>query len=157
MSSGDTLPADFILSVAGARPQPWLSSLGLDLHNGFVTVDATLSTSDPAIFAAGDCAHLAFAPRPKAGVYAVRAAPVLLHNLRARALGQPLKAFRPQRDYLKLVSLGGQSAVADKFGLRSGGAWLWRLKDRIDRTFMARFDAYPAMPRPLPTPHAPWR
>jgi selenide,water dikinase len=152
LSSGDTLPADFILSVAGARPQPWLSSLGLDLHDGFVTVDATLSTSDPAIFAAGDCAHLAFAPRPKAGVYAVRAAPVLLHNLRARALGQPLKAFRPQRDYLKLVSLGGQSAVADKFGLRSGGAWLWRLKDRIDRKFMARFDAYPAMPRPLPTP-----
>ena len=61
-----------------------------------------------------------------------------------------MKAYHPQRDYLKLVSTGGKGAVADKFGLRSGGAWLWRLKDRIDRKFMAKFEDYPAMPRPMP-------
>jgi selenide,water dikinase len=152
LSDGSTLPSDFTLSTAGTQPQPWLAATGLATHDGFLAVTETLQTSDPAIFAAGDCAHILHAPRPKAGVYAVRAAPVLLHNLKAAATGRPLQAFHPQRDYLKLVSMGGRQAVADKFGLRSGGAWLWRLKDRIDRAFMAKFRDYPAMPRPLPDP-----
>lgn len=152
LSDGTTLPSDFTLSTAGTTPQPWLAETGLTTHDGFLAVTETLQTSDPQIFAAGDCAHLTHAPRPKAGVYAVRAAPVLLHNLKAAATGRPLQPFHPQRDYLKLVSLGGKEAVADKFGLRSGGTWLWRLKDRIDRTFMAKFEDYPAMPRPIPDP-----
>ncbi len=150
LHDGRTLPSDFTLAVANARPQGWLAATGLALHQGFVTVSPSLQSSDPAIFAAGDCAHLSFAPRPKAGVYAVRAAPVLHHNLRATLTGQPLRPFRPQRDYLKLVSLGDKRALADKSGLGTGGRWLWLLKDRIDRTFMAKFAAYPAMPRPLP-------
>ncbi len=150
LADGTLLPSDFTLSVAGARPQGWLEGTGLTLHDGFVTVSPTLQTSDPAILAAGDCAHLGFAPRPKAGVYAVRAAPVLHHNLRALLTGKPLRQFRPQRDYLKLVSLGGRRALADRSGLGTGGAWLWGLKDRIDRKFMAKFEDYPAMARPLP-------
>lgn len=153
LSDGHSLASDFTLTVAGARPQAWLAGTGLDLHQGFVSVDATLRTSDPLIFATGDCAHLSHAPRPKAGVYAVRAAPVLLANLRASLTGAALRPFNPQRDYLKLISLGGRSALADKWGLRGGGGWLWRLKDRIDRRFMAKFADYPAMARPaLPHP-----
>lgn len=152
LSDGTALASDFTLSTAGTQPQAWLAETGLTTHQGFLAVTETLQTSDPAIFAAGDCAHLTHAPRPKAGVYAVRAAPVLLHNLKAAATGRPLQPFHPQRDYLKLVSLGGKEAVADKFGLRSGGRWLWRLKDRIDRKFMAKFEDYPAMPRLLPDP-----
>lgn len=91
---------------------------------------------------------MAHAPRPKAGVFAVRQAPVLLHNLRAALTGGDLRSYQPQRDYLKLISTGDKAAVADKFGLRAGGPWLWRLKDRIDRKFMARFGDYPAMPAP---------
>ncbi len=153
LTDGRRLPSDFTLSVAGSRPQGWLADTGLALTDGFLTVTPTLQTSDPAIFAAGDTIHMPFAPRPKAGVYAVRAAPVLNHNLRAALTGGAMRAFRPQRDYLKLVSLGDRRAVADKFGLRTGGAWLWRIKDRIDRAFMAKFEDYPAMPRAdLPTP-----
>jgi selenide,water dikinase len=64
-----------------------------------------------------------------------------------------LRPFAPQTDYLKLISLGGQSALADKWGLTLAGGALWRLKDRIDRKFMAKFTDYPAMPGPpLPTP-----
>ena len=153
LTDGRRLPSDFTLSVAGTRPQDWLAQTGLDLHQGFLTVGPTLQTSDPAIFAAGDTIHMPFAPRPKAGVYAVRAAPVLNHNLRAALTGGAMRDFRPQRDYLKLVSLGDRRAVADKFGLRTGGAWLWRVKDRIDRAFMAKFETYPQMARTaLPDP-----
>ena len=148
LSTGETIASDFTLSVAGTRPQPWLATTGLATHQGFLTVAPTLQTSDPLIFAAGDCVHMAHAPRPKAGVFAVRQAPVLFHNLRASLSGAALRPYRPQRDYLKLVSTGGRGAVADKFGLRSGGAWLWRLKDGIDRKFMAKFEDYPTMPAP---------
>ncbi len=148
LKDGRTLTSDFTLTVAGARPQAWLAETGLVLHDGYVRTDANLCSSDPLIFAAGDCAHLSHAPRPKAGVFAVRAAPVLLANLRASLTGQKLRAFQPQKDYLKLISLGGQAALADKWGLRAGGPWLWRLKDRIDRTFMAKFADFPAMSGP---------
>lgn len=148
LTTGEVLRSDFTLLVAGGQPQPCLAQSGLAMQDGFVTVGPTLQTSDPAILAAGDCAHLAHAPRPKAGVFAVREAPVLAHNLRALASGGQLKRYQPQRDYLKLVSTGAKSAVADKFGLRAGGPWLWRLKDRIDRRFMAMFADYPAMALP---------
>ena len=148
LDTGETLPSDFTLTATGARPHPWLAETGLDHHDGFLVTDTTLRTSDPLIFASGDCAALPD-PRPKAGVFAVRAAPVLLHNLRASLTGQPLKPFRPQSDYLKLISLGQQSAIAEKWGLTTSGPALWRLKDRIDRRFMDRFGAYPAMATPV--------
>lgn len=148
LSDGRRVESDFTLSVAGSRPQAWLAETGLTVQDGFLTVSPTLQTSDPTIFAAGDCIHMPFAPRPKAGVFAVRAAPILSYNLRVALAGGAMRRFRPQRDYLKLVSLGDRRAVADKFGLRTGGAWLWRLKDDIDRRFMAKFADYPAMPRP---------
>lgn len=153
LADGRLVGSDFTLAVAGSRPQGWLAQTGLDLDEGFVAVGPTLQSSDPLIFAAGDCAHLVHAPRPKAGVFAVREAPFLFHNLRAALSGQGrMRAYWPQRDYLKLVSTGGRGAVADKFGLRLDGGWLWRWKDRIDRRFMAMFADYPRMAAPaLPT------
>lgn len=148
LADGRVLASAFTLAVAGAQPQGWLAQTGLDLTDGFVTVTPTLQSSDPAIFAVGDCAHMAHAPRPKAGVFAVRQAPILLHNLQAKLSGGALRPYHPQRDYLKLVSLGGKRALADKSGLRLEGTALWRWKDRIDRKFMAMFQDLPAMPGP---------
>ena len=88
----------------------------------------------------GDCAHLSQDPRPKAGVYAVRQAPVLFDNLWAAQSGENLRQYQPQRDYLKLVSLGRKSALAERYGAALQGPLLWRLKDHIDRKFMRQFD-----------------
>lgn len=149
LEDGTELPAGLVLGAAGSRPQPWLAETGLHLTEGYVTVGPDLrSTSHPEVFAVGDCAHMAHAPRPKAGVYAVRQAPVLHHNLQAALGGGALHAYKPQRDYLKLVSLGGKSALADKWNLPLQGRWLWWLKDRIDRKFMRMFHELPAMPVP---------
>lgn len=145
------LRSDFTVSVAGALPQGWLRGTGLALTDGFVTVGPTLQSSDPAVFAAGDCAHLSHAPRPKAGVYAVRQAPILFHNLRTALTGsKDLRRYHPQRGYLKLVSLGDRAALAEKAGVVWQGRWVWGLKDRIDRAFMAKFEHLPGMPRPAP-------
>ncbi|CAM5275741.1 selenide, water dikinase SelD [Frigidibacter albus] len=150
LQDGRRIPSQFTLGAAGTQPQAWLADTGLHLTGGFVTVGPTLqSITDPAVFAAGDIAHLSHAPRPKAGVFAVREAPVLLHNLRKVLAGhRGLRSYRPQRDYLKLISAGSRDAVADKFGLPLDGAWLWRWKDRIDRRFMEMFQTLPPMPLP---------
>ena len=152
LEDGRVIAADLVVGAAGAFAQGWLARTGLPLtSDGFVTVDPDLRVKGCAtLFAAGDCAHIAHAPRPKAGVFAVRAAPVLHDNLRAVLSGRPTRAFNPQRDYLKLISLGEKSAVAEKFGLAFSGPWLWRWKDRIDQSFMDKFRTLPAMPAPVP-------
>ncbi len=154
--TGQRIEAGFICGAAGARPYQWLRETGLAEHDGFLVINEELRSSDPAIFAVGDCAHMGFAPRPKAGVYAVRQAPVLLHNLRS-ALAETgnMRRYRPQSDYLKLISLGSKSALGDRFGLTFSGPWVWRWKDRIDRKFMRMFRELPDMPAPaLPVPRA---
>ena len=153
LEDGTMSAADLLLVVTGARPQPWIAEVGLDLHDGFIKVGGTLQSSDPLIFSVGDCAHLTETPRPKAGVFAVREAPVLEANLRAVLSGKgKLQSYRPQTDYLKLVSLGAKRAMADRTGLAASGAWIWRWKDRIDRRFMAMFQVLdmPSMTPALP-------
>lgn len=139
LESTEVIRADFIVGAAGATPHPWIAQTGLDLHQGYIKVDPFLQSSVRNVFAVGDCAHMVDAPRPKAGVYAVRQAPVLLANLRAAFTEGTPTRFRPQSDYLKLVSLGGKQAMGEKFGVVFTGGWVWRLKDRIDRQFMHQF------------------
>ncbi|WP_343067844.1 selenide, water dikinase SelD [Sulfitobacter aestuariivivens] len=138
--------ARFTVGAAGAFAHDWLAQTDLPLVDGFIEVGSDLGVKgDERLFAVGDCAHMAHAPRPKAGVFAVRAAPVLKHNLRAALSGGVRREFRPQRDYLKLISLGGKSAMAEKFGRVFRGGLMWQWKDRIDRAFMDRLENLPAM------------
>lgn len=155
LASGQEVEAEFITGAAGARPYDWMAQTGLEVHQGYISVDETLRSSDPSVFAAGDCAHLSHDPRPKAGVYAVREAPILLNNLRAALGVGQMRPYRPQRDYLKLISLGGKSALAERLGTAFQGGLMWRWKDHIDQTFMNRFRDLPLMPQPkLPRDHA---
>ncbi|MHC0053461.1 selenide, water dikinase SelD [Actibacterium sp. D379-3] len=146
LDGGAQLPGGIVIGAAGARPQGWLAGTGLQLSDGFIDVGPDLrSLNDPLIYAVGDCAHMTHAPRPKAGVFAVRQAPVLGHNLRADLIGGRRRDYHPQKDYLKLISTGRKHAVADKLGLRLEGDWLWRWKDRIDVKFMRKFHDLPEM------------
>jgi len=151
LADGRTVPSDLTIGAAGAVPHAWLAHCGMEMRDGYMVVDDQLrSVSHPEIYGAGDCVHLHHAPRPKAGVYAVRAAPVLAWNLRADMTGAQRRRFDPQRRFLKLVSLGEKSALAEKAGLVLTGPLMWRWKDWIDARFMDRLRNLPAMPRPLP-------
>ena len=142
LDDGCHVDATFVVGAAGATPHAWLRSTNLKLHNGFVVVDDTLQTSEPNVFAVGDCAHMAFDPRPKAGVYAVRQAPVLLENLKRSLSSSELETYKPQKDYLKLVSLGGKRAFGEKNGLSMSGRIVWQVKNYIDKKFMKQFRQY---------------
>ncbi len=56
-----------------------------------------------------------------------------------------MKPFKPQQDYLKLISLGGKQALAEKWGRAIALPGLWRWKDNIDQKFMQKFRELPAM------------
>lgn len=140
LEDGRSLPSDFTVLATGTAPPAWLARTGLELCNGFVAVHPTLQTiSDPDIFAAGDCAEITGYPRPKAGVFAVRAAPPLAANLRARATGRPLRQWSPQRAHLAILATGPRHAVAVRGGFFVAGRWVWLWKDRIDRNWVRRF------------------
>lgn len=148
LADGRGADYDELFWCTGAAAAPWVAASGLRTDaSGFLQVRDTLQTvDDDRVFAAGDIAAQVAHPRPKAGVYAVRQAPVLTHNLRAALLGEPLREYRPQRSFLSLVSLGGKRATAARGPCSATGAWVWRWKDRIDRAFMARFTDLPAGP-----------
>src|ERR1700677_4456462 len=84
LSDGSFLEAAACLRATGVRAPAFLARAGLACDaNGCVQVDTTLrSISHPAVFAAGDCATIEGSPRPKAGVWAVRAGVHLARNLR---------------------------------------------------------------------------
>lgn len=140
--AGTRLHVDEVLWATGAAAPAWLRRSGLELDDdGFVAVGPTLqSRSHPAVFAAGDVAALSHAARPKSGVFAVRAGPVLADNLRAWIGGGSLRPFRPQRRALYLISTGDRRAVVARPGWPVlAGNWVWRWKDWIDRRFMAQY------------------
>lgn len=143
VADGARLSATWVVWAGSAAAPRWLAQGGLACDSrGFVAVDETLrSLSHDNVFAAGDCASIAGHPRPKAGVYAVRAGPPLADNLRRTLAGAPLRRYRPQRHALALISTGERLAVATWNGFALRGAWAWRWKDWIDRRFVARYHA----------------
>ena len=108
---GEQVRSDFTLTATGARPHGWLAETGLRAKDGFLVTDATLRTSDPLIFASGDCAGIEGDPRPKAGVFAVRAAKVAACEPAGGADGQALEG----------VQAAGGLPEADLSGRTGGG------------------------------------
>ena len=133
--------------VTSARPADWLSGLPVAKDaDGYIQVSNSLqSVSDDYIFAAGDIASILSYPREKAGVFAVRAGPIICHNLRAFIRGEALKSWQPQREYLTLIGLGNGRALASWGRFSSAGRFWWRLKSFIDRRFIKKFSDLPEM------------
>lgn len=151
---GRQVTLDDLLWCTGAVGPAWVRDSGLKRDaRGFVLTDGQLrSVSHPDVFATGDIGTQADTPSPKAGVYAVRQAPYLYENIKRLLLRQPLRTYRPQRDFLSLMATGPKEAIASRGPFMWTGAWVWRWKDRIDQAFMNRIAHLPPMSvRPLAT------
>ena len=146
-ANGTGASFDELLWVTTAGAPDWPRQSGLEVDGrGFIRVRDTLQTlSHPDVFAAGDIAAVEGYPRPKAGVFAVRQGPPLARNLERRLREAPLAGFRPQREYLSLISTGRRHAVAARNGLTVAGRWVWTWKDRIDRRFIRDYSELPSM------------
>ncbi len=137
---GRSFAADEVLWATEGRPLIWFSDSGLQLQDGFIAVDSCLrSVSHRHIFAAGDTAAMEGEPRPRAGVFAVRAGPPLAENLRRAARGRKLRPYRPQRQYLTIIGTADGSAIASRGPWALSGSWCRLYKDYLDRSFMRKY------------------
>ncbi len=141
LENGERIRADLVIWAAGASPPMALRGFELPKsERGFLATRRTLqTTADAPIFITGDVADIEGALVPKAGVYAVRQAPVLWKNLRRHFTGRRLVEYRPQRSHLSLLSCGDGTAILDCKGFTSHSGWAWTLKNWIDRGWMKRF------------------
>lgn len=144
---GRVVSLDEIVWCAAAKAPSWPADAGFHVDKrGFVLTNAHLqSTSHQFVFATGDIGTQQNTPSTKAGVFAVRQAPVLFKNVRRYFLGTSLKVYKPQTDFLSLMATGGKKAIGNRGFMSVQGAWVWRWKNRIDQQFMNQFRQLPAM------------
>lgn len=141
LEDGTTLSPDTVIATTGASAPRWMTDSGI-AHDteGYVRVDERYrSVSHPEIFAAGDICSAGTRQNQRSGVFAVRAGPALAQNLLAALSGRALTSHRPGRRALYILATGPQRAVATWGPFAGSGRWAWRLKDRIDRKFVASF------------------
>lgn len=152
--TGEEIRADEVLWVTQAAASTWPADAGLAIDDrGFIRINHHLqSISHPDVFAAGDIAGMDGNPRPKSGVFAVRQGPVLAENLRRAACDRALKKYDPQKNFLSLISTGERHAVASRGRFAAQGAWIWRVKNWIDRRFMRKFEVDADQMRPSSSP-----
>lgn len=139
---GQRVNAEHVVLATGLEAKPLTREIGVTAGRQGVRVNRYLQSVDnPALFAAGDCADFQPRPLPKLGVFGVRAAEIVHHNLLACHDGQPLRAFEPQKVWLAILNLGNGEALALWWRLWwRGRSSLW-LKDRIDRQFLQGYRA----------------
>jgi len=141
LPGGELVKADLVIAATGARPSAFLAQSRLALSDdGFVAVDNFhRSPSHPNVFAAGDVSTRLDGATTRSGVHAVRAGPILAHNLIAATKGLPLGPYKPRKRSLYLIVSGPDKAIVSWGGLGVAGRRAWRWKDRIDRNFIKRF------------------
>lgn len=130
---------DYLILSTGTRG-PKVSYVGLATDkNNYLLVDDHLMASDTVI-AMGDMATLTSHPQtPKAGVFAIRQAPVLSHNfLQMIEAGdaKTLKIFKPRQLYMQILNAGGKQAILNYGPLSIHSKWAWKLKHNQDQSYM---------------------
>jgi selenide,water dikinase len=140
-----TKPSDFTILCTQSAAPSWLKDCDLKLsEHGFICIDENLQTSLPGVFSAGDCAHFTSKPLAKAGVYAVRQASTLFHNLCTSLKdddnGSELMVYQPQLRFLSIINMGNQYALGQRGSFVFSGRWLWHYKQYLDKKFMSLFN-----------------
>lgn len=139
-SDGREIPADLCVWAAGISAPPVLSTLGLTQNRaGQIEVDAFLQTSDPAVYAMGDCAAAPWVHDGKTTQVPARAqaahqqasylADRIGHRMEERALPDTPFSYH---DRGSLVSLGAERGVGSLMGgLMAKGMYVSGLVARL--------------------------
>ncbi|MCG8648816.1 MAG: selenide, water dikinase SelD, partial [Pirellulales bacterium] len=141
LDDDSTIEADIVIWATGAVAPPAMERFGLPLDDrGFIATDDCLkSVAGHPIFAVGDTGSMVDHALPKAGVYAVRQGPALWSNIQRLLAGQPLHRYVPQPSFLKLINHGDGNATGQWKRFSFSGAWVMRLKQKIDVEFMDKY------------------
>ncbi len=135
LADGRLLPADLVIAGIGITPRTDLAAAaGLAIDNG-IAVDALGRTSDPAIWAAGDCASFP-APEPRFGARlrleavsnAIDMAEAVAENILGAGRPYVPKPWFWSDQYDAKLQIAGLAAGADRFISRpgeGGGLSVW--------------------------------
>lgn len=142
LAGGETIRSAATLAFTGPAPPPLLERVPFErTADGFLAVDGAMrSRSHPNVLAVGDVATSVTDPRPKAGVFAVRAGLPLARAIEALVEGRAPPQVALQRRGLVLLATGGRRAIGVRNGIVVEGRLPWRLKDHLDRAFIARLN-----------------
>lgn len=135
------LPSEMSWLAIGSMAPNWLKQSGLQLdEKGFVAVNEfQQSVSHAWVFAAGDVASRTDKTYPRSGVYAVRAGPALARNIVLYSTQQNLLPHVLPATTLNLLACGRRYAIASYGTYSFKGAWVWYLKNYIDKKFMKKY------------------
>ncbi|SMO95170.1 NAD(P)/FAD-dependent oxidoreductase [Paracoccus laeviglucosivorans] len=129
LADGRTLPADLVICGIGVTPETALAeAAGLALDNGIAT-DAQGRTSDPAIWAAGDCASF---PGPDGRLRlesvgnAIDMAEAVAANILGAATDYVPKPWFWSDQFDAKLQIAGLNAGYDRVVTRPGSVWYYR-------------------------------
>ena len=125
LSDGTEVPVDFVVVGVGIAPAAALAeAAGLDIENG-IKVDAEGRTSDPSIWAAGDCAsfpHKGRRIRLESVGNAIDQAECVAANVLGAAKGYDAKPWFWSDQYDLKLQIAGLNASYDRVVARKGEA-----------------------------------
>ena len=132
---------DYAIICTSPRARNWIQKTPLKKDKrGFLLVNSYLQAiENEYIFASGDTASIEKKEFPKAGVYSVRQGPILSKNIINHILKKPLKSYKPQTNFLKIISTGNKNAVFCWKKLALKGNFFWWLKKKIDLKFLEQY------------------
>ena len=171
--SGNRFPAMATVWAGGIKAPDFLKQLGLETNRlNQLVVNEYLQTSDPDIYAFGDCAAAHWAGQPEGVLVPPRAqaahqqASLLARNLMGATKGKALLPYQ-YRDFGSLVSLGRSNVLGDMLGKPNASGFkvqgaiarfmYWGLHQmhllalhgyvRLGLRILSRLVAKPALPR----------
>jgi selenide,water dikinase len=151
LENGERVACDAVLWATQAAAPRLLRDSGLPVDSaGFLRVEDTLqAVRHRAVFGTGDCvAFESYPDLPRNGVYAVREGRILFDNVISFLREKPTRPFRPQRYCLYLLNTADGRAVLNYGPLAWKGKAARKLKDRIDRAWMAKYTRFAPMSEP---------
>ena len=140
VGDGEHLPSDFTSMSLPVETAPWLAKVGLELYDKLIRVNHHFQTTEDCVFAVGDGAVDPERPWPRTYKTAAKQAKVLVANMKARSLGQPLKKYRPVRTATTFLTDGNGKAALSRGSLSfSLSHFFWNWKARRDLSFLELF------------------
>ncbi|WP_157185168.1 FAD-dependent oxidoreductase [Paenisporosarcina sp. TG20] len=140
-NSGKRMSSSNVFSLTGPESSRLFEDGSLPTDSkGFLLVKDSLQVETyPWVFGAGDCVTMDSYPTlPKNGVYAVKQGPILWHNINQYLAGKRLKNFKPQRNFISILSVGQRQGLIIYGKHAYYGKWPWWLKHWIDVKFMKK-------------------
>ena len=131
-------PVDILVAATGLSAN--LPDGFEDASDGLPVKDDLSWTGHASVFAVGDCARMVDHPRPRLGVFGVRAAPILIQNLINAAGGRKARRrYTPQSRWLSILDVGDGTGLARYGDLAFQGKPALTLKRWLDGRFLQRY------------------